>query len=66
MAQRTSRGTAHYPSPSLIQMRQNLPEEKGQILVGHSERSQHAWEATAREPQTAYTTHDEPPRVTQL
>jgi len=65
VTQRTSRGTAHYPSPSLIQMRQNLPEEKGEIIVGHSERSQHAREATARKPQTADTTHDEPPRVTQ-
>jgi hypothetical protein len=42
VTQRASRGTGYYPSLSLIQMRQNLSEEEGQILVGHSERSRHA------------------------
>ena len=73
MAQRTSRRTAHHPSLSLIQMRlsliqmrQNLTEKEGQILISHSERSQHARKATPREPQTADTIHDEPQRVTRL
>lgn len=42
MTQRTSCGTGDNPALPLIQMRQNLTEEKRQILTSHGKGSRHA------------------------